>query len=367
MSDYRVTWITDYLAVGHAPMSYDDLDSIRDQGISGIVNLCGEFSDLHELEEGAGFEVFYIPIPDETAPTLAEMEKGLEWLDEAVYLGKKVLIHCKHGVGRTGTFITAYMLRRGFNMKKASKVLKKAKARANPTNFSQWWLLRKFGKKEGQLKMFEPSAENRSADDLEDYYTRYEQLLQKVDKLVAEKSQTSCTGEKTPCFSTFNLSLIEALYLNNKVNVTLSSAQRNQIIGQAVGAGDGIEQHSGLLEAPPPLPFYRDENADCPLRQDDVCLLHQYRPINCRLAGCDLEHKEVYELYEELALLSEEVFYALFGVEAAEYITLPDVSNRDTISGKFIQQYFQYLAAYKPEKKNDNSTREHTTVDHGRR
>ena len=121
MSTYKLTWITDYLAVGHAPMSYDDFDSIKEQGISGIVNLCGEFSDLHELEEGAGFEVFYLPIPDETAPKMQQMEKGLEWLDEAVYLGKKVLVHCKLGVGRTGTFVTAYMLRRGFNLKKLTR------------------------------------------------------------------------------------------------------------------------------------------------------------------------------------------------------------------------------------------------------
>lgn len=351
MSEYKLTWITDYLAVGHAPMSYDDLDSIREQGISGIVNLCGEFSDLHEIEENAGFEVFYIPIPDETAPTMADTEKGLEWMDEAVYLGKKVLVHCKHGVGRTGTFITAYMLRRGFNMKKAAKLLKKAKARANPTNYSQWWLLRKFGRKEGQLKMFEPSAENRSADDLEDYYARYEKLLEKVDNLVAGKGRTCCTKGTEPCSETFNLSLIEALYLNNKVNVRLSAEQRNQIIGQAVGAGESIEEQNVLLDEPPPLPAYTEENAQCPLRQDGECLLHQYRPINCRLAGCDLDPKEVYEIYEELAQLSEEVFYALFGVEAADYITLPDVSNRDTISGKFIQQYFQHLAAHKAEKK----------------
>ena len=102
MSGYQVTWITKNLAVGHAPMSYDELDQIRDQGIDAIVNLCEEYCDLHELEENSGFEVFYLPITDDRAPKMEEMEKGLEWMDEAMYLGKKVLVHCKHGVGRTG-------------------------------------------------------------------------------------------------------------------------------------------------------------------------------------------------------------------------------------------------------------------------
>ena len=38
---YELHWITDHLATGHAPLSYDDLDAIRAQGIGAIVNLCG--------------------------------------------------------------------------------------------------------------------------------------------------------------------------------------------------------------------------------------------------------------------------------------------------------------------------------------
>ena len=70
MSKYKLTWITDNLAVGHAPMSYADLEVIRKQGIDAIVNLCAEYCDLHEIEEKTGFEVYYLPIPDENAPEL---------------------------------------------------------------------------------------------------------------------------------------------------------------------------------------------------------------------------------------------------------------------------------------------------------
>ena len=80
-TSYPITWLTSQLAVGHAPMSYDELDSIKDQGIVAIVNLCGEFSDLHEIEEQAGFEVCFLPTPDECAPEIEEMEKALSWLD----------------------------------------------------------------------------------------------------------------------------------------------------------------------------------------------------------------------------------------------------------------------------------------------
>ena len=141
------------------PMSYDDLDAIRTEGIDAIVNLCGEFCDLHEIEEKSGFEVYYLPIPDESAPDMEDMEKALAWLDEAIYLGKKILVHCHHGIGRTGTFVTSYLLRKGLGLKVAGKKLKGT--RANPTNYSQWRLLKKYSKKSGILKIREPSLENK--------------------------------------------------------------------------------------------------------------------------------------------------------------------------------------------------------------
>ena len=84
MAEYKLTWITENLAIGYAPMSYADLDSIKAEGINGIVNLCAEFCDLHEIQEESGFEVYYLPIQDESAPDMEDMEKALAWLDEAV-------------------------------------------------------------------------------------------------------------------------------------------------------------------------------------------------------------------------------------------------------------------------------------------
>ena len=78
---YDLTWSTDQLAVGHAPMFDVDLDVLRDNGIDAIVNLCGEFCDLHELQAEAGFEVHYVPIPDECAPDPAAMEAAFGWVE----------------------------------------------------------------------------------------------------------------------------------------------------------------------------------------------------------------------------------------------------------------------------------------------
>ena len=172
---YSVTWLTGQLACGSAPMSYDDLDIIRGQGIDAIVNLCGEFCDLHQIEKDSGFEVYYLPIPDECAPDMQLMEAALDWLDEALYLKKKILIHCRHGLGRTGTFVSAYLLRRGFGLKLTEKRLKSA--RMSPGSFSQWRLLRRYGKQKGQLRAIEPSLENRVTVDLQPFLHEFSALL----------------------------------------------------------------------------------------------------------------------------------------------------------------------------------------------
>lgn len=339
MSDYPLTWITRNLAVGHAPMSYDELDSIKSQGIDAIVNLCGEYSDLHEIEESSGFEVFFLPIPDENAPAMTEMEEGLEWLDSAIYLGKKVLVHCRHGIGRTGTFVTAYLLRRGFSLKQAGKMLKST--RATPTNFSQWWLLRKFGKQEGQLTLQEPTPENRKSDDLEPFFKRYELLLDSLSSKFPDCPECTSPKRCAGCDSTTNLYLIEALYLHSKINVSLSTEQRNTLITQSNSVQKSFsEKDKQTINDETPAP----QSLICPLYQDVACLLHQFRPVSCRLHALDEKETEA-ACQDELEQLSQEVFSSIFGIHVST--PLPLVRITDVVSGRFIQNYFQFLAAQK--------------------
>lgn len=320
MSEYPLTWITDNLAVGHAPMSYDELDSIKRQGIDAIVNLCGEYCDLHEIEESAGFEVFFLPVPDETAPKMEEMEEGLAWLDEAVYLGKKVLVHCKHGIGRTGTFVTAYLLRRGFNLKKAGKLLKKIETRANPTNFSQWWLLRKFGKKEGNLTIDEPDPQNRKHNELLPFFSRYELLLDAIDRTVSPLEEGCDVNTDICSRENIEIELIEALYLHTKANITLPAKKRQELMEG--GSGHGCSLFEGV---------------DGPL--------YRFRPASCRLRQLKPPEDFVLRIEKELAKLSMEVFDEIFSIKTDA--SPQPVKLNDVLSGRFIQKYFQMLATGK--------------------
>lgn len=356
VSQYELTWITRDLAVGHAPMSYADLEAIKAQGIDAIINLCAEFSDLHEIEEKKGFEVYYLPILDESAPDMEEMERALAWLDEAIYLGKKILVHCRFGIGRTGTFVTSYLLRKGLGLKVASRKLKHT--RSAPSTYSQWRLLREYGKKSGVLKIREPSLENRHVVDLSTYFAEYEALVEKIDEDVRRASKTlghipSCGLETDECcFGYFDLELLEVIYLSNRMNRILKSDVRMEIIHRAIELSKKIKEIDGGLRSKRTgsgesrsafLEAYDRERLLCPLNKESRCSLYEYRPLRCRLHGVPSDFTDPGLMDKTLSEISRHVFFAFSGSFADEKALR--FSLVDTVSGRFVQSYFLYLAS----------------------
>ena len=149
---YPIKWIITDIAIGYAPRSYTDLNTIKEHGIEAIINLCAECYDLSNLESEAGFNVYSIPVIDEHAPSLEEVLNCLEHMDSLYEAKTKTLIHCRYGIGRTGTFALALLLWRGYTLKEALAILKDTPAR--PQNRSQWKLIEDLAE---HLKLFKES------------------------------------------------------------------------------------------------------------------------------------------------------------------------------------------------------------------
>jgi len=323
---YPLTWITPSMAVGRAPMSYAQLDIIRENGIHAIVNLCAEFSDLHEIEEKAGFDVFHLPIWDEDVPEMARMEEALAWMDEAIYLGKKVLVHCRHGIGRTGTFVTAYMIRKGLGLKAASKKLKRSLA--NPSTYSQWKLVKKYNKKSGMLKIRKPSLEIKNRVDLGHFFSDYEALVERIDQETAghrAEDEILCgTGAHICCGQPFTLPFIEVIYIHTRMGRQMKSEQRSAAVQRAMAA-------------------VQAKDTACPFGCETGCRIFDFRPVRCRTFMVDGFHRDGVQISNQLQELSGTVFLALSGkfLENGQF----SFSMAETVSGKFVQAYFNVMAA----------------------
>ena len=346
---YQLTWVTSQLAVGYAPMSYDDLEVIKEEGIVAIVNLCGEFTDLHEIEEKAGFEVYYLPTPDEHAPDMALMEKALEWLDEAIYLGKKVLVHCRHGHGRTGTLVSAYLVRRGLGLKKAGRILKNT--RANPTNYNQWKLLRKYQKKEGQLTLKEPEPEApTNGIDLSPFLQEYKAISRELEiDLGAYVSSEDCgKGSDKCCRQYFKLQLAECVWVHNHLNLLLDQDDRQHALEHAMENTLVVKTVNTLLSQGPQYvngnfkQLYTAAGAVCPLSFAGDCMLYEHRPFRCRWHGHSGFSEQFQGDYSEmLANISHNMYLALTGGFPPEEDLL--FSMADTVSGRFVQVCFNTM------------------------
>lgn len=318
MARYTFQWITEQLAVGPAPLSYEDFDDIREAGINGIVNLGDEIAELSTIERQNGFEVYFLPIVDGGVPETPELEQALEWIDEALYLNKKILVHCRFGIGRTGTFVTTYLIRRGFGLKLAQKTLRGI--RSVPTSFAQWRLLRKYDRVTPGLKVRKPDLRSRQTISLDSFFADYERIVLDLSENIDVSSEQKTCGQENDacCHEPFSVSLVEAAYIHQVIGSTVDQADR-----RAIAARLRIES----------------EWYTCALSVSRVCMLFSSRPIHCRLAGSSETTANLIESTKELLnRLSRQLFVALTGA-LPECRALSYPMTR-VLSGMFVRDYF---------------------------
>ena len=70
-----------------------------------------------------GFEYRRMPIADFCVPTDAEMRAILDAIDDALSEGRTIFVHCRGGVGRTGTVLGCYLRRHGASAEEAFAAL----------------------------------------------------------------------------------------------------------------------------------------------------------------------------------------------------------------------------------------------------
>jgi atypical dual specificity phosphatase len=108
-----LTWLeADSIAACRYPRTEQELRGLAEQGISVLVNL-HERPHPSETLTRQGLTELHLPVPDFTPPTPAQLAHGVAAIDQAIADGHKIAVHCGAGLGRTGTLLACYLVKRG--------------------------------------------------------------------------------------------------------------------------------------------------------------------------------------------------------------------------------------------------------------
>jgi atypical dual specificity phosphatase len=100
-----------------------DIEVLAELGVQTVISLEEEAPHRSALER-AGFEVLHEPVVDMEAPTSTQAKRLCSAIRERVDRGAAVAVHCRAGLGRTGTVLAACLIDRGYTATQAVTLLR---------------------------------------------------------------------------------------------------------------------------------------------------------------------------------------------------------------------------------------------------
>jgi len=108
-----------------------DLECLQRHGITHIVNMAADVCD-NSFPDQFNYLTYYLK--DTNSEDISPLfYRTLDWIQNAVDSGGRVLVHCREGVSRSATMAIAYLMwRQGMSFEAAHEKLRKARPICNP-------------------------------------------------------------------------------------------------------------------------------------------------------------------------------------------------------------------------------------------
>lgn len=128
-----------------ARLTQADLPLVQQHNIRAVLDVTAEFAALDELADLSSIHYLNIPVLDHAVPKPEQLQQAVNWLAQQRAAGRKVLVHCALGRGRSVLLLAAFLLSRhnSHNAEQAIALIKQVRHTAG-LNRRQLEALRRF-------------------------------------------------------------------------------------------------------------------------------------------------------------------------------------------------------------------------------
>ncbi|WP_434939595.1 diacylglycerol kinase family protein [Shewanella sp. HL-SH8] len=86
-----------------------DIEYLKTQGVDAILDVTAEFDALDGTLLAEDIDYLNVPVLDHSVPSEAQLNQAINWLNNQVRNGKKVVVHCALGRGRSVLVLASYL------------------------------------------------------------------------------------------------------------------------------------------------------------------------------------------------------------------------------------------------------------------
>lgn len=102
--------VNSHCILGAVPLG-NDPDRLKELGVTGVINMCEEYSGPQERYRQLGIEQLWLPTTDFHHPTREMVIQGADFLERHRRQGGRVYVHCKAGRARSATIVLWWLVR----------------------------------------------------------------------------------------------------------------------------------------------------------------------------------------------------------------------------------------------------------------
>jgi protein tyrosine phosphatase (PTP) superfamily phosphohydrolase (DUF442 family) len=135
----NMSWINKQIAVSGAFMDCD-IPLLKEQGINAVLDIRSERKDNEELIKKHSMDYLQVKVRDTFSPSYDQLEMAINFVKPLLDRGRKILIHCQNGAGRSTLIAIAVLARQGMKVADAVQLVKRRHPKCGFTENQQRFL-----------------------------------------------------------------------------------------------------------------------------------------------------------------------------------------------------------------------------------